>query len=139
MKSDFNGKRPKDQSWWRRNSGTLLVVLLVVALGLASTITYLTFLGQLSPEQAISTIMVQIDYGPEGGNAPLTVSFHANVTGGKSPYSYSWDFGDGANSTSGPGVVHTYASLGTYTVQLTVSCLGGRFVTASKLVRVYVN
>ncbi|GAA4454032.1 hypothetical protein GCM10023189_19990 [Nibrella saemangeumensis] len=37
------------------------------------------------------------------------------------PYSYLWDFGDGATSTTGPTVSHTYTSTGTFTVTLTAT------------------
>ena len=33
---------------------------------------------------------------PTTGNAPLGVTFIGSATGGKAPYSYSWNFGDGS-------------------------------------------
>ncbi|MEZ4925721.1 MAG: T9SS-dependent M36 family metallopeptidase [Saprospiraceae bacterium] len=48
----------------------------------------------------------------------LAVSF-TNLTSG-SPTSIMWDFGDGNTSTM-PNPMHTFASIGTYTVTLTVS------------------
>lgn len=124
---------------WRRVSGILSGALLVTALVLASTVTYLTFLDRPSSPQSIGTIMIQLEYGPEVGTAPLTVSFHVNVTGGESPYSYSWRFGDSTNSTSGPNVNHTYSSQGTYGAMVTVTCLAGRLETESRQLLVFVN
>jgi PKD repeat protein len=56
------------------------------------------------------------------GNAPFTVQFIDQSTG--SPTSWIWAFGDGETSaTQTPS--HTYASAGTYTVNLTVTGPGG--------------
>ena len=50
----------------------------------------------------------------------LSFSFNATVKGGKAPYTFSWDFGDGMGGT-GKDVVHTYMSPGAYNVTLTVT------------------
>ena len=47
-------------------------------------------------------------------------SFTSTVTGGRSPYSYNWNFGDGVVSTEA-NPTHVYESSGTYTVTLTVT------------------
>ncbi len=57
-----------------------------------------------------------------GGNVPLTVRF--NDTSLYYPTSWNWEFGDGATSTE-QNPVHTYASDGNYTVNLTVANSGG--------------
>src|SRR5467141_3351584 len=49
-----------------------------------------------------------------------TISFTPRASGGTLPYSYSWDFGDGATS----GAAHTshvYSLAGTYTIQWTAT------------------
>ncbi|MCK9335369.1 MAG: PEGA domain-containing protein [Candidatus Cloacimonetes bacterium] len=51
------------------------------------------------------------------GNVPLTVQFTGGSIG--SSTSWRWDFGDGATSTE-PNPIHTYTTLGNYTVSLTV-------------------
>ena len=58
---------------------------------------------------------------PDEGAPPLKVQFTASVeeeTGG--PFSFSWDFGDGAKSTE-QNPVHTYDKVGEYTATLTVT------------------
>ncbi len=52
------------------------------------------------------------------GYVPLTIQFNDQSTG--TPTSWNWDFGDGSTSTvQNPS--HTYESVGSYTVMLTVS------------------
>lgn len=41
------------------------------------------------------------------------------------PNSWTWDFGDGANSTTGPSTIHVYAAAGSYLTSLTVSSGAG--------------
>ncbi|MFN2396390.1 MAG: PKD domain-containing protein [Bacteroidales bacterium] len=62
-----------------------------------------------APEPAFS-------FFPRYGVAPLTVSF-TNLTEGASLY--SWEFGDGSNSTDQPNPVHTFTENGIYVTQLT--------------------
>ena len=57
---------------------------------------------------------------PRTGLAPATVGFSDKTTGGVEPYSYVWDFGDGATSTA-ENPSHTYVAIGTFTVALTVT------------------
>jgi PKD repeat protein len=54
------------------------------------------------------------------GPAPLSVSFTSNATGGKTPYTYQWQFGDGGTSTAA-NPTHSYTSAGTYTPSLVVT------------------
>lgn len=56
--------------------------------------------------------------------AGSSVSFSVNITGGGTPVSYSWSFGDGfTGSTALPG--HTYLTAGNYTPSVTVNFSGG--------------
>ena len=66
------------------------------------------------------------------GNVPLTVKFTYTTTGNVT--SWSWDFGDGENSTE-RNPVHTYVTKGTYTVTLAAIGPGGTN-TASKVINV---
>jgi len=57
---------------------------------------------------------------PTSGPAPLLVTFGSTVTGGTSPYTYLWTFGDGQTDTSATPT-HTYDTAGTYAVTLAVT------------------
>ncbi len=65
------------------------------------------------------------------------LTFTANVTGGVSPYSYSWNFGDGTSGTSNP-VTHTYNTPGYYTVSVTVTDSIGETASASVTINIEV-
>jgi hypothetical protein len=53
-------------------------------------------------------------------NATSAFVFHTGLGGGTGPFTYAWMFGDGATS-SAPSPPHTYASSGTFDVQLWVN------------------
>ncbi len=65
------------------------------------------------------------------------VRLDASASGGTSPYSYSWNFGDGSSDT-GLEVFHTYSSGGTFTAVLTVKDSGSpqQTTTAQKSITV---
>ena len=67
---------------------------------------------------ASDTVVANFSGSPTSGVAPLTVSFADASTGG--PTGWSWSFGDGATSTQ-QNPSHVYASVGTYSVSLTVT------------------
>jgi PKD repeat protein len=54
------------------------------------------------------------------GFAPLGISFNAQVSGGQSPYTFSWDFGDGLTSNH-PTPIHNYTIPRVYRVEVTVT------------------
>ncbi|WP_319507716.1 PKD domain-containing protein [uncultured Methanolobus sp.] len=56
------------------------------------------------------------------GAVPLSVNFTDESA--NSPSSWFWDFGDGSNSTS-QNPIHNYTSVGTYTVSLNATNVGG--------------
>jgi PKD repeat protein len=55
---------------------------------------------------------------PSSGKAPLTVKFTDRSIG--TPTTWTWDFGDGTNSTE-QNPVHVFSKVGTYDVRLTVT------------------
>jgi gliding motility-associated-like protein len=61
---------------------------------------------------------------------PGSTTFVTNVSG-SSPFTYSWDFGDGTYGT-GNNPVHTYTSSGSYTVKLIVTDANGCVDSISK-------
>jgi photosystem II stability/assembly factor-like uncharacterized protein len=67
-------------------------------------------------------IMASFTASPRTGGVPLEVKFSNGSVG--TVNSYSWNFGDGASSTLA-NPTHTYTTLGTYAVSLTVTGPGG--------------
>ncbi|MFQ5771627.1 MAG: PKD domain-containing protein [bacterium] len=63
------------------------------------------------------------------GVAPLTVQFTSNISGGMSPYRYTWDFGDG-NTSVEKNPSHTFTQPGLYSVTLTITDSGNNRSTA---------
>jgi PKD repeat protein len=64
-----------------------------------------------------------LNANPSKGVAPLLVAFSTTIKGGKAPYAYYLDFGDGNHtSTGGTGKVnHKYGKAGTYDAAMTVT------------------
>ena len=80
--------------------------------------------GTVAKDQSLSIdvntpITVTADVTPSSGDIPLTVTCTASASGGTPPYTYDWDFGDGARGTGG-NVSHTFTNAGTYNVSLSV-------------------
>jgi len=67
---------------------------------------------------------------PNTGQAPLTVSLSATPSGGRAPYGYSWNFGDGTALGTAQNPTHVYANAGTYTPSVTVTDANGARATA---------
>src|SRR2546428_103879 len=75
-------------------------------------------------------VIVEITATPTQGTMPLTVSFTSAVTGGVSPYSYDWEFGDGSKSNAA-NTVHIYITGGNFTVWLNVNDAVGTSVQSA--------
>ncbi len=69
---------------------------------------------------SIAGLTASMSFNPSSPLVGQTVSFMSTVSGGLSPYSYSWDFGDGGTGTSSAST-RTYNIAGVYTVAFTVS------------------
>ena len=67
---------------------------------------------------------------PTTGAAPLATVLTASVTGGQTPYTYAWAFGDGQTG-SGNVTSHTYTAAGTYTATCTVTDNTGATATGT--------
>ena len=62
-------------------------------------------------------------------------SFRASVSGGTSPYTFNWNFGDGTTASGNP-VNHSFNMPGTYTVTVTVADANAQTATATSSVLV---
>lgn len=73
---------------------------------------------------------------PSSGTAPLQVNVDASTSTDPdgSISSYAWDFGDGTQA-SGQTTSHTYTSVGTYTLRLTVTDDQGLSNSSSRTIR----
>ncbi len=59
-------------------------------------------------------------FSPSPAVAGQVMAFTGTVSGGISPYTFTWDFGDSATGSGNP-VTHSYTANGTYTVKMTVT------------------
>ncbi len=66
-----------------------------------------------------SPLLDGFTYSPTGPQPGENINFTASARGGTPPYSYSWDFGNGA-SVTGASATYSYPKAGSYTVTLTV-------------------
>jgi len=71
--------------------------------------------------------VTQLTAAPNSGTVPVDVTFSLTVTGGAGPYSFAWDFGDGATSTV-EDPVHQYTAGGNYTASVVVTDANGKVV-----------
>jgi PKD repeat protein len=72
--------------------------------------------------EVYAPLSAQADVSPRQGVAPLSVSASASHSGGKAPYVFTWDFGDGsppAHDLLPPP--HAYGSHGTYLIRFSVT------------------
>ncbi|HVN75460.1 MAG TPA: PKD domain-containing protein [Thermoanaerobaculaceae bacterium] len=83
---------------------------------------------------AASTLAATATASATSGTAPLPVNFTGSASGGTSPYTFDWDFGDGSAHSGQQNPAHTYASAGTYSVVLKVTDAAAATATDSHLV-----
>ncbi len=74
----------------------------------------------LAEIEVFSPLTVQISLSSSSPTPGTAVTLTANVGGGTGTHTCKWEFGD-SNSASGCSVAHSWATTGTYTVNLTVS------------------
>ena len=89
---------------------------------------------QVSLEQ--SKLTVEFSAETRTVKEGVKIQFYPNISGGFSPYSYEWDFGDGDASTD-QSPAHAYKSDGSYTVSLKVTDDRGN--TADNQRKDYIN
>ncbi|TJY65521.1 PKD domain-containing protein [Sphingobacterium alkalisoli] len=111
--------------------GTYAVVLTITGGACSKTITKTNYIQVIGPDVDFSTDITE-------GCGPLTVAFTNNTIASSPSIRWVWDFGDGTTSTL-QNPTHEYASVGTYTVTLTVSDLDGCSRTLTKTDLIQVN
>ena len=82
-----------------------------------------------------SGLNVGISFTPTSPATGQVVTFTGTASGGTSPYTFSWTFGDGATGTGNPAT-HTYTTSGSYTATLSVTDSKGATGAASTTVTV---
>lgn len=70
---------------------------------------------------AIPVLEAKFSAIPVSGDVPFEVQFTDETVGGETPYTYTWDFGDGSPVSHLQNPAHTYGVEGFYTVKLTVT------------------
>ncbi len=86
----------------------------------ANTIDYFGSHTMTGSGTVPTELAVDFEADVTSGTTPLEVSFTDLTTGGTSPYTYEWNFGDGTATSSEVNPTHTYTTDGTYTVSLYV-------------------
>lgn len=81
------------------------------------------------PVDVAPPLSVSCEATPTSGNAPLAVSFTG--TANEAGVSWSWSFGDGGTSATGPATSHTYNSAGNFAATVTVTAADGATASAS--------
>ncbi len=97
------------------------------AFSTASITMTLDCLGEPPPCNACMTSWPSTTLGnPNGGEPiPWTVNVANCSSGGATPYTYDWSFGDGVNSTMANPGTHVYSVAGNYIICLTLTTADG--------------
>src|SRR5438874_9937283 len=150
--SASGGTTPYSYSWMfgDGSSGTGSTVMHAYALAGTFTVV-LTVKDSGSPQQTVTSqqsvtvtspppppLSASFTFNPSSPDAGQAVSFTGSASGGVSPYSYSWSFGDGGTA-SRSSVSHTFQSAGTYTVALTINDSAGQTAKSSQTIMVNVR
>src|SRR5881296_3538553 len=114
---------------WDKTTG-MLVDLQATLPANYTTINIHYSLQQTSAWSQLATAFTET---PAGN--PSTLAFTASVSGGESPYMYSWNFGDGTGSSL-VNPIHTYTGPGNYAVVLTVTDSSGTSRSSTQTVRI---
>src|SRR5881296_2580796 len=78
----------------------------------------------------IAPLSTSFSYSPPSPQLGQQVIFTASASGGSTPYSFNWSFGDGSTGV-GSSVTHAYSSVGDFAAVLTVNDSGVPNQTAS--------
>jgi hypothetical protein len=134
MQFYYNNQLVIEKAWTAgpNNQGLGFLVISAVDLfaNLSSPVYYDDF--SLAPPSQELTCEAGGPYSAEAGQA---IHFTGSATGGTTPYTWAWTFGDGGTSTvQNPD--HTYTTAGNYTATLTVTDAATNTATDTAAVRV---
>lgn len=109
-----------------RRSGTLVRLAAIAAAALFGSC------GDDGPTSSSGSgdLEVGIRASATSGRTPLVVTFSADVSGGRAPYAYVWDFGDGTRGST-PETTVTFTTAGTFPVTLRVTSSDGKTGTSA--------
>jgi PKD repeat protein len=82
-----------------------------------------------------SSLVPDFSWAPAKPVQSQTVTFSGSASGGTSPYTFTWSFGDGSTATGNPAS-HAYAAQGSYPVTLTVTDANGKTAPVSKTIAI---
>jgi PKD repeat protein len=120
--------------------GTYTVILTAVdANGLTAIASSVVVVNPPPSIGQTGSLELSINVGPANGPAPLDVQFTGSAQGGKSPYSFSWNFGDGNSTAIGISAAHVYNDPGVYVGTLFVVDSAGNEASSGAFVTVYQN
>lgn len=92
--------------------------------------------GKVSKTVVLSGALVaDFTFTPAKPAINETVTFTATATGGTTPYTFGWTFGDGTTGSGSPAL-HAYSSAGFFLVQLTVADSASHSATRTQSVSV---
>ena len=80
-------------------------------------------------------LSASFSFSPAQPMTKQAISFTGTASGGASPYTFNWAFGDGATGIGNP-LSHSYSASGTYTVLLTVQDSVGATASTSQALTV---
>jgi PKD repeat protein len=113
-------------SYQYANPGTYVAVLTVTSADGQTAVAYVKNIVVTAPiisgnglTLSPGTIAVSVPTGPPSLSTKFTYTTGGLCLG---TYSYSWNFGDGSALSSTQSPTHTYATVGIYQAQLTVTC-----------------
>ena len=103
------------------------------------TLTVIDSIGNVADDVTFALISEELSAdanGPYHGKVNEDIQFHGSASGGSPPYSWHWDFGDGATSNE-QNPKHAYNKAGNYIATLTVTDSEGNTANDTAQVIVY--
>src|SRR5439155_393212 len=90
-----------------------------------------TVISQFNAGTLPPPLSVDFSYAPAQPAITQTVTFTATPNSGTGPYTFAWNFGDGATGNGNPAT-HVYTTPNTYTVGVTTTDSAGASAVKSK-------